>query len=103
MVDKRDNKDGIAAAVDRRRVVRNVDDLRGGMIVGEDKTKICEMLLPVLQHTRNLSDLADLKYEKRIDGFEVVTATYTNGFSREVNVSLDSGTAMISDIIRQIV
>lgn len=69
----------------------------------EDKAKICEMLLPVLQQTRNLSDLVGLKYERVGERQETVTATFDNGFQKRANVSIDSGTAMIVDIIKQIV
>ena len=33
---------------------------------------------------------------------EIVIATFTNGNIKKVNVMLDSGTAMITDIIKQI-
>lgn len=66
----------------------------------EDKQRICDLLLPALQATRNLSDLVDLRY----DGFtEIVTATFDTGYSKHANVGCDSGTAMIRDIIKQIV
>lgn len=69
----------------------------------EDKAKICKMLLPVLQQTSNLYDLVDLEYERLDRDVEIVTATFANGFQKRANVSIDSGTAMIRDIIKQIV
>ncbi len=69
----------------------------------EDKQKICDLLLPALQATRNLYDLVSLKYERIGDCDEIVTATFDNGYSKTVNVSMDSGTAMIRDIVKQIV
>ena len=69
----------------------------------EDKQLICDMLLPVLQHTRNLSDLVDLKYHREQTDLEYVTATFESGYTKKANVSLDSGTSMIRDIIGQIV
>lgn len=32
--------------------------------MNEDKQKICDLLLPALQGTRNLYDLVELKYKK---------------------------------------
>ena len=62
----------------------------------ENKQLICKKLVPVLQLTRNLYDLIDLDYDP---DKEVVTATYANGSKKEINVRMDSGTAMIRDII----
>ena len=66
----------------------------------EDKALICRLLLPALQATRNLHDLAALEYDPQK---EIVTATFTNGYSKRANVAADSGTSMIRDIIGQIV
>lgn len=66
----------------------------------EDKKKICDLLLPVLQATRNLHDLVDLEYDEI---GEKVTATFANGGIKRANVAMDSGTSMIRDIIGQIV
>lgn len=66
----------------------------------EDKQKICDLLLPALQETRNLQDLEKLSYN---EDNETVVATFWYGRKKIVNVHLDSGTAMISDIVRQIV
>lgn len=66
----------------------------------EDKQRICSALAPVLRLTRNLYDLAYLHYDP---GTETVKATFLNGHTKTANVALDSGTAMIRDIIQQIV
>lgn len=66
----------------------------------EDKQKICDLLLHALQATRNLFDLVKLTYSAEE---EVVIAEFTNGYSKAVNVSMDSGTAMIRDIAKRIV
>lgn len=66
----------------------------------EDKQKICDLLLPVLQETRNLHDLVDLEYDIET---ETVLATFASGGVKRVNVAMDSGTSMIQDIIKQIV
>lgn len=68
----------------------------------ENKKEICERLLPVLQATGNLWDLVSLEYSNSEDG-EIVTATFLNGATKTANVALDSGTAMILDIVEQIV
>lgn len=66
----------------------------------EDKQCICNALVPVLRLTRNLYDLISLYYDPRT---ETVKATFLNGHTKTANVALDSGTAMIRDIIQQIV
>lgn len=65
----------------------------------ENKQKICDLLLPALQETRSLCDLVDLEY---IQEQGIVLATFPAS-KKIVNVAMDSGTAMIIDIIRQIV
>lgn len=66
----------------------------------EDKQLICDLLLPVLQATRNLHDLADLTYDAE---HELVIATFASGYRKTANVAMDSGTSMIRDIVGQIV
>ena len=66
----------------------------------ENKQRICDLLLPALQATRNLSDLTALTFDPDT---ELVTATFDSGFTKHANVACDSGTAMIRDIIKQIV
>lgn len=65
----------------------------------EDKQLICDKLLAALQVTRGLYDLADLRYEA---GGEVVIAEFWDGSRRFINVAMDSGTAMIKDIVKRI-
>lgn len=66
----------------------------------EDKQKICDLLLPALQATRSLYDLQELEYS---EGRELVYAKFESGYQKVVNVAMDSGTAMIRDIVKQIV
>ena len=66
----------------------------------ENKQTICDLLVPVLQATRNLHDLISLEYNK-FD--EEVVATFQDGYTKTAYVAMDSGTAMIKDIIKQIV
>ncbi|MBR2255856.1 MAG: hypothetical protein IJ899_00635 [Blautia sp.] len=68
----------------------------------EDKQRICDLLLPVLQATRDLYDLQKLEYSRIDEWEEIVTATFANGYEKRANVSMDSGIAMIRDICRQI-
>ena len=66
----------------------------------EDKQKICDLHLPVLQAPHNLRDLVDLEYDEDND---TVIATFASGDIKRANVALDSGTSMIRDISRQII
>lgn len=65
----------------------------------EDLQKVCDLLTETLKATRNLNELEKLEYKKNS---EIVIATFTNGNIKKVNVMLDSATAMITDIIKQI-
>lgn len=66
----------------------------------ENKQEILDLLLPALQATRNLYDLEDLEYDAER---ETVIATFRNGYKKTANVAMDSGTAMIRDVVKQIV
>ena len=68
--------------------------------MGESKQLILDLLLTCLQATSNLYDLTDLKY---VAEDETVIATFSSGYTKTANVAMDSGTAMIRDVIRQIV
>lgn len=63
----------------------------------ENKQLICNYLLKTLQHTRNQLNLTQLKYDP---DREIVTAVWANGAVKNINVAMDSGTAMIRDIMR---
>lgn len=67
----------------------------------EDKTTICDLLCITLQATRNHEDLKSIQYVKEANGDETAVLTWEGG-SQRVNVSMDSGTAMIRDILRAI-
>lgn len=73
----------------------------------ENKAEIVKALLPVLQMTRQFEDLVSLEYEAEMGNMglpfrETVTATFLTGFTKQANVSLDSGVSMLVDIIRQL-
>lgn len=64
----------------------------------ENKTEICNELCKVLQLTRDACDLVSLDYDPKL---EVVTAVFAGG-KRKINVAMDSGTAMIRDIVNHL-
>jgi len=80
-----------------------IDHSHEGYVVNvlmEDKDLICKELAKLLKLTRNQSDLKALRYEILDNDDERVTIEYEHGGSRVVNVSMDSGVAMIRDIMR---
>ena len=68
----------------------------------ENKVKLCAMFLKVLQETYAFSDLKDLQYTRVNSWKETVTAVFADGYKYVVNVSMDSGSAMLHDILRQL-
>lgn len=78
----------------------------------ENKQMICDALCEALRLTSNAGTgnaLAELRYIPEGNGMysEVVRPIFENGTGEDgwydVNVGADSGTAMISDIVRQFV
>ena len=67
----------------------------------EDKQMICYLLTDALKATRDQHDLKKIVYNRRGQDDEIVSIIYENG-SKNVNVSMDSGIAMIRDILRAI-
>lgn len=68
----------------------------------EDKQAICIALAETLRLTRYNADLECLIYEMLDDGTEIVTIQWIGGTYKRVNVTMDSGTAMIRDIMKRI-
>ena len=66
----------------------------------ENKQRICDLLVPVLKETRNLHNLESLIFNPKN---EIVTATFNDGYTKKADVTADSGTSMIRDIIKSIV
>ena len=64
----------------------------------EDKETICKLLCVALQKTRGAADLVSLAYDSES---EVVTATFESGI-KKINVAMDSGMAMIRDIVNRL-
>ena len=67
----------------------------------EDKQKILDLLLPTLQETMALDDLMSLVYVKTEQDEERVIAIFPAG-DKIVNITMDSGVAMIQDVIKGI-
>ena len=65
----------------------------------EDKQEIMNLLLKTLQATREYSDLVSLEYTKS-KGLELVVAEFDGGYRKPINVALDSGSAMIRDVLK---
>lgn len=80
----------------------------------EDKQKICDSLLEVFKLTRERDNIVSIKYEKEssevidVDGrrievhSEFANVLYVSGLLQQINVTADSGMAMIRDIMQQI-
>ena len=66
----------------------------------EDKQEICNLLCAALKATRDQHDLTEIIYQRRANDRETATLFYENGSKRIVNVSMDSGIAMMRDILR---
>lgn len=64
----------------------------------ENKTEIYNQLCKVLQLTDNAADLVSLDFDPKT---EIVTVVFEGG-SRKINVAMDSGTAMIRDIVNHL-
>lgn len=65
----------------------------------EDKQAICDALTKALRLTRQFKDLACLEYD---DKLETVLIRFENGNTRPIGVYLDSGYAMMYDIMKNI-
>ena len=68
----------------------------------EDKQAICDALVQTLNLTRNQDDLLSLEYHDLSEDRSEVVATWANGAKQHINTTLDSGTAMIRDIVTNI-
>ncbi len=69
----------------------------------EDKQTICNELCKVLQMTTYGVDIVRLTYCRQgLEYPESVIVQYKSGYSKEINVSMDSGYAMIKDIMRNV-
>lgn len=67
----------------------------------ENYSAICRGLCRTLQQTRQYDDLYWLEHVYSGDE-RYVLAKFTNGSTRKINVTMDSGIAMIKDIIKNL-
>lgn len=65
----------------------------------ENKELICEKLTETLKLTRQFSDLEGIALESNE---ETAVVHWNGGFESRVNVTCDSGSAMIRDILKAI-
>ena len=68
----------------------------------EDKKEIIDGLFQVLLRTRACHNLISLGYGKTPAGDEVVTADFENGYVIDIDVTADSGCAMILDVVKRL-
>ena len=76
-----------------------VNEVAERNIIPDDKRMICNLLLKTLRATDNARDLMSLTYDAEE---ETVTALFASGGTRVINVHMDSGTAMIRDIMNHL-
>ena len=70
--------------------------------MNENKQRICDLLAEALRNTSDQSDLIGIRYERLSEDSERAVVGYINGCTRIINVSMDSGIAMIRDIVGHI-
>lgn len=68
----------------------------------EDKEVITQALFNALKTTVEGVNMAEMNYQKLSSGEELVTMIYDNGYRKTVNVSCDSGVALMRDVLREI-
>lgn len=65
----------------------------------ENKQMICDLLCRTLHYTRGAADVTDIQYNAEN---ETATVCFESGGRRIINVAMDSGTAMIRDIMNNL-
>lgn len=87
---------------DEAKVWRAVMEYRKAYMQGrENKQRICDLLCATLKATRDQQDLQSLTYHFNGPDDQMVTIAWSEG-GTSVNVSCDSGIAMIRDILKAI-
>ena len=69
----------------------------------ESKSSICHHLYNALKCTREHEDISYVTYNQRLadeTGDEIVHIGYKNGYKIDVDVTADSGIALIHDILK---
>lgn len=70
--------------------------------MNEDKQAICDYLCKALRATSYGRGIVVRTYAALSETEERVIVTYKSGYSKEINVSCDSGYAMIRDIMKNV-
>lgn len=68
----------------------------------EDKQNIINYLFQTLKQTVVGVGLEAIRYEQLSNGDEIAVLMYDNGYRKSVNISCDSGVALMRDILRNI-
>lgn len=85
---------------DEAKVWQAVTEYRKAYMQGrENKQRICDLLCAALKATRDQQDLQSLTYHYNGPHDQMVTIAWSEG-GTSVNVSMDSGIAMIRDILK---
>ena len=66
----------------------------------EDKETVVNMLFQTLKQTIAGVDLVEMRYEMLNNYDEIVVLIYENGYRKSVNVSCDSGLALMRGVLR---
>lgn len=65
----------------------------------ENKQAICDSLVETLKYTRDANDILTMVYNADT---EIVDVVFISGGIRKINVAMDSGVAMIRDIMKNL-
>lgn len=68
----------------------------------EDKQNIINYLFQTLKQTVAGVGLEAIRYEQLTNGDEIAVLMYDNGYRKSVNISCDSGVALMRDILRNL-
>ena len=68
----------------------------------ENKETIINCLYQALKFTVAGVGLEAIRYEQLMNGDEIAVLMYDNGYRKSVNISCDSGLALMRDILRAI-
>ena len=68
----------------------------------EDKQNIINYLFQTLKQTVAGVDLVSIRYEQLTNGDEIAVLMYDNGYRKSLNITCDSGLALMRDILRAI-
>ena len=69
----------------------------------ENKELVTQALFQALKTTVEGVNIAEMNYRMLTNGDELVTIIYDDGYRKTVNVSCDSGVALMKDVLRVIV